>query len=229
MPNNPIFLQCGCGDDYCAMIEDHKDRHARHCQRWGYDFEAKLYERMPDGEHLWFRIPLILEILKERDPEYLFVADADIMVVDARYDMRDAVPAWAFLGMVMYPLASHVASCHLNCGMTYIRNCEDAIKFFEAVLSRRYERHALHGWSEQSVINDLFYTTDWQKGIALISHRWNNNLHDIDDRAHPIVAAWHGWQHPAMRREIMRAYGATRPLDGESSRALKTGVLAVRD
>jgi len=208
----PLFVQAGCGEAYSAMIDDHMDRHVAYCKKWDIDYAHIKLGELQNYDHYWFRVPYLIENMKSGKWSHVIMADSDVMVVDFHYDMREALPDWAFLGMVMYPFPSPFEACHLNAGVMYVRSCDEAIEFFEHIMDRRNQRSGNLGWCEQAVINDLFINNPrWQKGIRVLSRRWNNNLHDATAIANPIVAGFHGWGSPDQRRDIMLAYAADNP------------------
>lgn len=207
----PLFIQFGAGNDYCGMIDDHRERHIAYCNYHGYEFEAVSVDKMENGDHFWFRIPEIIKRIEGGEYSHLFALDADVIVVDQYTPLHTTLPEWAWLGMCIHPYPCPSEVWHLNAGAMYIRCCPESLAFFKHVWSRRNERPINRGWVDQAVIQDtLMNGGDWQKGFVILSHRWNSNLHD-NPASSVVVAAFHGFHEPHQRRENMKAYGLGYP------------------
>jgi hypothetical protein len=206
-----LFLTLGCDDYYDDMVRDHEERHRAYCAKWRYQYLAEdPAEAVRDR---FGRIDFLLNHLRSGHYEYVFWIDADTLVADFSHDMRETLPEWAWLALTIHPYPSREDVIHFQTGTMYARSCEESIRFFERVLALRQAHPDDSEWNDQEAMNALFYTESrWQRGLHIVSHRWNNNLHD-QPRGREIVAAWHGACDAEERRMRMLEFARERPYD----------------
>jgi hypothetical protein len=191
----PLFLTVFDTNEHCAgMVADHEARHRAYCERWGYEYRA--LQITDDIDPYWFRIEVLLPILRSGAYSHVFMIDTDAMAVDFDRDMRETVPDGAFLGMSIHPIQHDGSEVwHFNAGCFYVGGTANAIEFFEEVLSLRGQFP-----HDQAAMNHLLMT-NWRymSGLNVLSRVWNNSVHDQPHDG-MIVAAWHGACGHAERR-----------------------------
>jgi len=206
-------MTSGAGTDYERMLSDHDARHRSYCERWGYDL--RIVSTIPDYypyETNWYKIDLILEALRSDQNSYIIYLDADAIIADFDVDLCSALPAYAWLGLVIHPYPWKRTIWHWNNGVMYIRCCPEALNFFELVKSLAgTELNDPSTFVEQGTVNHLLLNEpQYQSGLVILTHHWNVNIfNQPNDGA--IVAAWHGSGPTDRRVEIMREWANNHP------------------
>ena len=189
-------------DHYGGMINDHSSRHQFYAEKWGYE-RVVTRVGLDDMNGGWFRIKVILKALKENKYSHVFFLDADVIIANLGVDLRKSLPKGFFLAMTVYPLHWYDI-VHYQTGVMFIRSCQKAIDFFEAVLAMRGHQIDIHK-DDQWVINYLLISQpeQWQLGLRHLIFPWNQ-IGEPEGSHEPIIAAWHGCGSPEERRQIMQ-------------------------
>ena len=201
----PLLLQIDSADPhYHGMIEDNRARCAAYAEKQGYVY---FVVDAPTDDFRWFRIEAIAEALKTEAP-YVFYLDADTAIADFNADMRDTVPEPTWLGLTVHPFPwGNNSEWHLNTGVIYVRNCDEAKQYFDDVLAA-YKP----GTYDQMPMNDLLVgdNAKYHGVLNILDRRWNDCLHQKGSK-NPVVAAWHGHMKPEYRRFLMASWSAEHP------------------
>jgi hypothetical protein len=210
-------LQYANNETLKGMIEDHADRHVAYCERHGYHYFPVI--RL--GTHFdWYdKIRLILEAFETGNYSHVFWLDADTFVVDGTQDMRHTIGPGDYYAFCIHPLPWHEQSWHFNAGVMYYRDCDNgempnARHFLHAALNIRHDRVDEY---DQTAINDLLLNGPWlydfKANLTVLPDKWNCTLgvHDLSIENPPVVAAFHGFEVPDRRREIMREWAKEMP------------------
>lgn len=196
----PVLLQIACSPYYQECINISKETHLRYCRR--HDYEYRLLTDMPEPIS-WNKMAYKRDLMTKDGPEQIFYIDADAMIVDEDYDLRNALPKDAWLGLTTaaYPWSYEI--WHYQIGCSYWRNCPEARSFIDAVLARQNDPDPDH-WVEQGAVNrELLENRQWQLGFVNLPGKFNSGggyWLPVEDA---IVAAFHARED---RPEAMRRF-----------------------
>jgi glycosyltransferase involved in cell wall biosynthesis/predicted O-methyltransferase YrrM len=188
--SDAILVQCASGDQV-RLLELTRRRHEEYARAHGMDYLCRCGPRQSERHPCWDKIPLILEVLRDGKHDQIFWLDADTMIVDRTRDLRAALPADAWLGMV-----HHGEPPYFNNGVMYIRNTPMSRAFFEE-LWRTWP--VPEGWLDNETLIALLRrdAAKWP-GVCLLPDEWNSTIHQNECRR-PVVRAWHGYGDAAAR------------------------------
>lgn len=197
--NNAILIQPATGMQMLFMGVTEK-LHKVYCERWNIDYRVVRGEKPPH------KACLLLEAFDE-GYEFVFVLDADTMIVRDGIDMRSACEAGK-IGCTWHTMPSQSEDCydHWNIGALYVRRGGS----LDLAFNMWGGMHTLHDWGEQHTFNNL------NMPVHRLDHRWNSMPFGAMRDPDPIVMAWHGFRSTeeraiAMRREYDRRFGE--PID----------------
>jgi hypothetical protein len=120
-------------------------------------------------------------------------------------DLRNALPEFAWLGLVISADPWDRTSFHWNSDVMYIRNCQASREFFDAVWNLYGRQYDPNGWADQRAINSLLFNSpDFQNGLVTLPHEWNANI-SKESVNNAIVITWRSHRDPEQRRAEMKA------------------------
>lgn len=135
-----------------AMIE-YADRH-------GYDFDMLNGEYMPELGHIvWQKIRWIRDWLAGSSVDYVWVVDLDILITNHTIPLTDFLDATYTIHM------AKDVSGNLNCGSFLLKNCEQALRWLDSILSLQSETT-----SEQHAILELHKAPLWSGLTNILPH-----------------------------------------------------------
>jgi hypothetical protein len=199
----PVLLSHGLTPDFSGMIEDHRERHERYCRQHGY-VRLVFTERVSHHPIQWEKIARIRSLLSPNGPSHIISLDADTLINRMEVDLRNALPEFAWLGLVTKVEPWDKTTYHWDTGVMYIRNCQEARDFFDAVWRLYGRQYDPNDWADQMAINTLLFDSPhFQNGLVTLPYKWNANI--ISEPVHnAIVISWHGYRDPEQRRADMK-------------------------
>jgi len=201
LTGKPVILSYGLPPDYSGMLEDHRERHEQYCSLYGYNY-LTFTELISHHPVQWEKIARIRSLLKPDGPSYVFYFDADAAINRMDVDLRNALPEYAWLGLVINSAPWERTIFHWNTGVMYIRNCHESREFFDAVWNKYGRQYDPNSWEEQRAINILLLeTSKYQQGLVTLPHEWNANI-SRESPYNSIVVALHGNGRPPSHRRI---------------------------
>lgn len=207
--NDAVYLVTTKPDGpFYGMAKDHEARAKAYCEKWRIEYFHDCIENL-DG---FTKIDCAKRLFEGNSHfKYVFLMDADSMVVDFETDLREALPDNCMVGMSMYPVPWGQWLTHYQAGNIYLKNTDRLVYFLNTVLLGRSP-----GVSEQCVINDLFFgETRYQPRVSTLSHHWNSIQHFAPSDK-DIVASWHGAHDGQTRRLWMQAFAKAHPYPGQA-------------
>lgn len=123
---------------------------------------------------------------------YVFVLDADTIVVDLSADPREALRPGSQLGMVFVSGIPYLdkSQGHWQSGALYIHTGAEVREFLAQVWKRSEGRPDVDCWHEQATINELLLGRDYP-WVERLPDRWNSTwcMNPCDNA---IVLGFHG-------------------------------------
>ena len=160
------------------------------------DFVCRFGPQQTERAANWDKIVLILQALRAGKWEHIIWLDADTLIAHTARDLRSALPADSWLGMV-----KHGHPAWFNCGAMYIRSTPQALAFFEEVWRTWPVGHV---WEDNmAIIRVLGFDPERWRGVAVIGDEWNSTRL-MNDVGNAVVKAWHGDGPAAARAGFMR-------------------------
>ena len=152
-----------------------------YARRHGYDLHLHTEVLEPSRPAPWSKI-VALQRLQD-DYDVLLWADADVMVVDGRLDVADALAGGSFMGLVEHDRRDGTRMA--NTGVWVLRTGDECAAF----LRETWEQDDLveHAWWENAAVCRLLgYELDpirpgpptaWRERTTFLDPRWNS-IHD---------------------------------------------------
>ncbi len=211
----PVFLQPYDIDngptDFSGMVCDWYDLHEQFCDEHNYQFYTDR-DCYPAEDWLWNKIFMIRNYLRENLYSHIFWMDADIIVARLDIDLRLALPSGKWLGLVSHHSGgwNGIGSSHWNTGVMYVRQCPEALAFFEEACAWKSRPHTWQNDDEQSAVQKLILENfnNCQAGFQELDHKWNANYNfNQFNPAETIIMGFHGAGNGNERRQIMLDFG----------------------
>jgi hypothetical protein len=204
LTGKPVLLSYGLPPDFSGMIEDHWERHERYCRLHDYVHLA-FTEQISHHPVQWEKIARIRSLLSPNGPSHIIYLDPDSVINRMEVDLRNALPEFAWLGLVISADPWDRTSFHWNSDVMYIRNCQASREFFDAVWNLYGRQYDPNGWADQRAINSLLFNSpDFQNGLVTLPHEWNANI-SKESVNNAIVITWRSHRDPEQRRAEMKA------------------------
>lgn len=181
-------------------------RHMAYARAHSMDYWSIFGDIHPEmAMGAWGKIWLLSDALA-RGYEYAIWLDTDAAIMNLDCDLRDALPADKYIGVVEHNparsayLRTNQVPAHLNVGVLYVRNSDLTRQFLAAWL----ESFPGDGrWMEQGAFNDLARDPVYAPLVSAVDDTWNAtvNVNPVND---PNVQGWHGVMPPEKRLEMMK-------------------------
>lgn len=201
--NKPILLTIYASKYFGEMVALTRERHKRYCELYGYEY---MEVHLEPEDLSWKKVALMIDLIKEKSPSHLFYLDADTAIADMSVDLRDALPEWAHVGMVIHPHPSTWALWHWQWGVVYLRGSEAVCDLLARILSLRGTIPDPMNYLEQNIFNYIMlHDLDRQKILVSLPHRWNVNYYN-QDITDGVIYGWHGMEDrlPSMKDCVER-------------------------
>jgi hypothetical protein len=198
--SRPLFLQLGCSPMHRECLSITETAHKEYCKQ--HDYEYRIVENLPEPIS-WKKLSYLLNLMQPNGPQEIYFLDADAMVVDPLFDMRDILPEDAWLGCVISPVPWEYENWHIQFGVSYWRNCVKAKEFLNRVLMHQYSPDPYYGLEQGAINKLLLEERHWQSGFCALPSRFNSGGGHFHPREDAVVAGFHAKKD---RPEVMRTF-----------------------
>jgi hypothetical protein len=211
MKNNAVIIQHVYtkteffGDAFVDMLRLTILRHMTYAN--GHDMDYWSFQGGLEKDHkmeagAWAKIDL-MKMAFEQGYEYVFWIDADAAIVDFNTDLRDAVKDIDIGACAHDPAKSEYLKSlnvpkHVNVGVMYLRNTENAKKFVDEWLA---SYPGIPRWAEQGSFNLLM--EKYPDIVTVIDDKWNATV-NVNMVEKPVVKGYHGVMPLINRFGLMR-------------------------
>lgn len=126
-----------------------------YCLSHGYDFSSIWLAGIESWpEKVWQKIPILQSYLREGFHEWLMWIDADALIMNQKITIE------TLIGLT--PPDTQLIACRdyesmgINAGVLLLKNCEDSLKFLDAVESKK-DQFINHRYPEQDAMGDSLH------------------------------------------------------------------------
>ena len=178
-----ILVQYGVGEDHERMLSLVHQHHQQYAKHWGADYYVEPPRSHHDRAPHWYRIDLILRMLKKKYDQVVWL-DTDCVIVDTTISLFD-ISGFGIACCECFD--SPTIERHLNTGFLVVNKCPDTLKFL-----RMWRQRPLEGvYEDQSSFIKLMETRPQRDLLTILPNRFNCVDQHMEAR-HPVIRAFHG-------------------------------------